>query len=73
MVNVRKKATKATRYYICHLVKNRECMFIRFYQEDFDGDLNVKKIEGQLLKPYFEGGWRLLDMDRLSTTKTEYN
>ena len=48
-------------------------MFIRFYQEDFDGDLNVKKIEHQLLKPYFEDGWRLLDMDRLSTTKTEYN
>ena len=48
-------------------------MFIRFYQEDFDGDLNVKKIEGQLLKPYFEDGWRLLDMDRLSTTKTDYN
>lgn len=73
MANGLKKSNKPTRYYICHLVKNRNCMFVRFYQEDFDGNLNVRKIQNQLLKPFYNDGWKLLDMDKLMTTRTEYN
>lgn len=72
MANNRKKANKPTRYYICHMVKNREIMFVRFYQEDFE-ILNTRIITSKLLKPYFKEGWELLDMDKLMTTKTEYN
>lgn len=72
MGNGLKKANKPTRYYICHMVKNREIMFVRFYQEDFE-TLNTRIITSKLLKPYFKEGWELLDMDKLMTTKTEYN
>lgn len=72
MANGLKKADNPTRYYICHLVKNREILFVRFYQEDFDGDLNARRIQNELLEPYYKCGWELLDMDKLMTTKTEY-
>lgn len=62
-----------TRYYIVHLVKEQEFMFVRFYVEDYDkGQLNARTIRNNYIVPYLEKGWEFLDIETLTTTRSEY-
>lgn len=62
-----------TRYYIVHLVKDQEFLFLRFYNEDYElGRLNANTIREELIKPYLNMGWKFLEIETLTTTRSEY-
>lgn len=63
-----------TVYYIVHMVKNKEFMFVRFYCEDFEkGQCGAKLIQSKYCKPYKDAGWEILDIEKGYSSKTSYN
>ena len=63
-----------TLYYIVHMVKNREFMFVRFYDEDYEkGQCGARLIENKFCKPFKDDGWEILPVERQFTTKTVYD
>lgn len=60
-------------YYIVHMVKNREFMFVRFYTEDYEkGKCGAKLIEHKYCKPYKDAGWQILNIEKGYTSRTAY-
>lgn len=72
-VQGKKRVQFNTRYYIVHLVKNQEFLFVRFYNEDYEkGYLTATRVREELITPYLKMGWEFLDIETLTTTRSEY-
>lgn len=58
-----KNKTRLVKTYISTLVKNKEFIFIRFYDIDYE-NLNIRKVYS-MLEPYIKEGWEIISIENI--------